>query len=111
MGIIAKQTIKGSFYTYLGVFIGFIGTGILMPKFFSTEQVGLTTVLISITLLFSQFATLGFASVNTRIFPYFRNSENGHNGLLLLGMVVTFIGFIISIVLLFIFKEPILTGK
>ena len=82
-----------------------------MPKFFSTEQVGLTTVLISITLLFSQFATLGFASVNTRIFPYFRNNENGHNGLLLLGMVVTFFGFIISIVLLFIFKEPILTGK
>jgi O-antigen/teichoic acid export membrane protein len=111
VGIIAKQTVKGSIYTYAGVFLGFIGTGILMPKFFTTEQVGLTTVLISVTLLFSQFATLGFASVNTRIFPYFRNNENGHNGLLLLGILVTLTGFIVSIILLYVFKKPILTGK
>lgn len=111
MGIIAKQSIKGSIYTYAGVIFGFIGTGILMPKFFSTEQVGLVNMLISTTLLFSQFATLGFASVNTRIFPFFRNNENGHNGLLSLGLIVTLVGFTVSSAVFLVFKTSILSGS
>jgi O-antigen/teichoic acid export membrane protein len=111
MGIIAKQTIKGSIYTYAGVFLGFIGTGILMPKFFTTEEVGLTTILLSAGMLFSQFGTLGFSSVNTRLFPYFRDRNTGYNGLLTLGLTVSFAGFILSALLFLLFQEPVMFGK
>ncbi|MCF6366837.1 MAG: polysaccharide biosynthesis C-terminal domain-containing protein [Bacteroidales bacterium] len=111
MGIIAKQSIRGSIYTYGGALIGFVNTGLLMPKFFSTEQVGLVNILIALTLMFSQFSTLGFASVNTRIFPYFRNKENKHNGIFSLGAIVTLSGVILSLIFIFVFKSEILQSN
>ncbi len=82
MGIIAKQSIKGSVYTYAGAAIGFISTGLLMPKFFAAEQIGLINLLIAITAIFSQFGGLGFVGVLSRLFPYFRDEEKKHNGVL-----------------------------
>lgn len=32
MGIVSKQAIKGSIYIYIGVIVGFVTSGILMPK-------------------------------------------------------------------------------
>ena len=43
MGLIAKQTIKGSIYSYLGAFIGFVNVALLMPQIFTTDEIGLTT--------------------------------------------------------------------
>ncbi|MHA1695338.1 MAG: hypothetical protein ACTSUG_08765 [Candidatus Helarchaeota archaeon] len=48
MGIIQKQTIKGTIYTYLGVALGFVNIGLLTPKIFSTDQIGLTNILVAI---------------------------------------------------------------
>ena len=50
MGIIARQTIKGSVYSYLGAAIGFINVGLIMPQIFSTEQIGLTNLLIAVVI-------------------------------------------------------------
>jgi len=111
MGIIAKQSIKGSVYTYLGAIVGFVNTGLLMPKFFSTEQVGLINVLIALTLIFSQFSTLGFANINTRIFPYFRNNNNQHNGIFSLGIIVTLSGIIISLIFFLVFKSELIESN
>lgn len=111
MGIIAKQSIKGSIYTYSGAAIGFVNTGLLMPKFFSTEEVGLINILIALTMIFSQFSTLGFANVNTRIFPYFRDKKNKHNGIFSLGAIVTLFGILISVILIFVFKTDIIKSN
>jgi len=111
MGIIAKQSIKGSIYTYAGALIGFVNTGLLMPKFFSMEQVGLINILIALTLMLSQFSTLGFANVNTRIFPYFRNKENIHNGIFSLGAMVTLFGIILSLLFVFVFKTDLIQSN
>jgi O-antigen/teichoic acid export membrane protein len=105
MGIIAKQSIRGSIYTYAGAFIGFINTGILMPKLFATEEIGLLGILLSLTLIFSQFSNLGFTGVFTRLFPYFRDENKKHNGILSLGFVVSGIGFLITMLLFFILKD------
>ncbi len=96
MGIIAKQTIKGSVYTYAGAIIGFVNAGLLMPKFLSVEQVGLINLLIALTLVFSQLGNLGFAGAITRLFPYFRDDKKKHNGILTLGILISSAGFIIS---------------
>ena len=62
MGLIARQSIKGSIYTYAGALLGFVNAGLLMPKFFKTEEVGLVNLLIAVTLIFSQLGSFGLGA-------------------------------------------------
>ncbi len=103
MGIIKKQSIQGSIITYIAVFIGFINTAILLPKL-QTEVVGLISVLISYTVIITQFASLGFGTVNSRMFPYFRNKANNHNGFMFIAFWVGIIGILLSFIVIFIIK-------
>ena len=100
MGIIQRQTIKGTFYAYLGVVIGFVNLAVLSPKIFSAEQIGLTQVLIATSAILAQIGGLGFGNVTNRLFPYFRNRESAHNGFLSLGLLVTIGGFLITALIL-----------
>ncbi|RYZ99449.1 MAG: polysaccharide biosynthesis protein [Sphingobacteriaceae bacterium] len=110
MGIIQQQTIKGTIYSYLGVFIGFISINVIQPHALTTEQVGLNGILLSFSMLFSQFATLGFSGTS-RYFPYFRNEEKKHHGYLFLYCVVALIGTAIFITAVCVFKEEIISSK
>ena len=80
MGIIIRQSVRGAFWSYLGIVIGYINVGIIMPQFFDTAQIGLVQLFASVSLIFAQFGTLGFNSVVNRLFPHFRNQERKHNG-------------------------------
>lgn len=95
MGIIKKQAIKGSIWSYVGILLGFVNIGILTQKFFTTEQVGLTQVLLSISSIFSQIGVLGMGNVTSRLFPYFRDKSKKHNGFLGLILSICFIGFLV----------------
>lgn len=103
MGIIERQTIKGTVYSYLGVIIGFVNLAILSPKIFTTDQIGLTQVMVAIAIILAQVGGLGFNNVTNRLFPYFRNYENNHNGFLSLSFLVTFSGFLISLAVLLLY--------
>ncbi len=107
MGVIAKQSVLGSIYTYAGAAVGFVSTGLLMPAFFSEEQVGLVNLLIAISLMFSQIGGLGFVGVITLLFPYFRNVEKKHNGILTLGFMFSIVGFLV-VLIAFYFLKPYL---
>ncbi len=105
MGVIKRQSISGTIYTYIGVVLGFITTGILFPKVFSTDEVGLLRLLVSVSVLFAQFSGLGFNAVMLRNFPYFRDNESNHHGFLLLSLTVNTVGFLI-VMILFILLKP-----
>jgi O-antigen/teichoic acid export membrane protein len=111
MGIIRKQTVSGTVYTYLGAILGFITSGVLLPKFFDVEQIGVLSLLISYSVIFSQFGSLGFNASISRLFPYFRNKENSHNGFFAIAFWVTLTGFVISIIALFTLSFFILPSK
>lgn len=100
MGIIQKQTLKGTLYSYIGVVIGFLNMGILYPRIFTAEQVGLTQVMLSIVTILSQLGNLGFVEMSNRIFPWFRDKLTGNRGFLGLGLLITLTGTIIVTVLL-----------
>lgn len=97
MGIIEKQTIKGTVYTYVGVVLGVITNIFLFAWFFSPEQVGLLSVILSYATLFSQLGNMGFDSVTTRLFPWFRTDDRSHHGyqywILLVGIAGTLLIF------------------
>lgn len=50
MGIIIRQSVRGAFWSYLGIVIGYINVGIIMPQFFDTAQIGLVQLFASVSL-------------------------------------------------------------
>ena len=110
MGIIEKQATKNAIYSYLGAGLGFV---ILLwsSHVLSTDENGLTRILVSISALFSQFAGLGFNTVTIRFFPYFRNKDKGHHGFLFYGIIITLIGFLLCYVCFYVFKDQIIANN
>jgi len=111
MGVIKRQTIKGSVYSYLGVVVGFFTTALIMPKLMSQEQIGLINVLVAVSALYSQFSTLGFTNVTARLFSYFRDKDKNNNGFVFLAVAVGFIGFTLSLVCFFLLKPYIVESN
>ena len=110
MGIIQQQTIKDTFYSYLGVAIGFITIYYFQTHALSKEQVGLITILTPFSIFFSQFAILGFNGT-ARYFPYFRDERQNHHGYLALACLVSLLGFMLFTAFAFIFKAEIIGQK
>jgi O-antigen/teichoic acid export membrane protein len=98
MGIVQKQTIRGTAWSYLGAVLGFVNMALLSPVIFSTGEIGVVQVLLSYATLLSQFAGLGFTNVINRLFPYFRDPREKHNGFFALALIVTLAGFIVTLV-------------
>jgi O-antigen/teichoic acid export membrane protein len=108
MGLIQKQSIQGTIYSYLGVLIGFANTILLFPRILSNDQIGLMKVLVAYAVLFAQFGGLGMPSVITRYFPLFRNAQNRNNGFFLISVLVSLLGFLLCLLLFFILKPWII---
>ena len=105
MGIIINQSVKGTIYTYIGVVLGFVTTGVLLPRIFSTDQVGLQKILVNYAMLVATFGTLGFNGVTIRLFPYFKDPKKNHHGFLALALITGLIGFLLTLGLFLIFKN------
>ena len=110
MGVVLKQTIKGSIYTYVGAALGFITLVFVQPHAIDPEQIGLIYMLNDLAMLFATFAVLGFNST-IRYFPYFRSKENKHHGYLFLAVVIALVGFLLVCGVIVLFKDQIVSQK
>lgn len=104
LGIIVNQSLKGTVFTYLGVVLGFATTGILLPRICSTDQIGLLKILVAYSSLISTFGTLGVNGVTIRLFPYFKDEKQKHQGYLANILLVGIFGFLITALLIILFK-------
>ena len=109
MGIIKRQTIQSSIYAYAGVAVGFLTQGWFFPNLFSKTQVGLLSLLISVSLVLAQASNLGLNSAGGRYFPYFRNADRQHNGYLLVTSLATLVGFSLCVLALWL-ARPWIVG-
>jgi O-antigen/teichoic acid export membrane protein len=100
MGIVQRQTIRGTVWSYLGALLGFVNIILLSPKIFTTGEIGVVQLLLSFATMLAQFSSLGFTNVINRLFPYFRDSRGHHHGFLGLSMVITLAGFIAALIFL-----------
>ncbi len=111
MGIIEKQSIRGSLYSYIGVAIGFVTAGLLLPNIFSKEQNGVIELLTSWSLVFATLATLGLNNVTVRLFPWFRNAKNNHNGFFGILFWVNMAGFLLALLLYLVLRPWIISSQ
>lgn len=105
MGVIARQSIKGALANYLGVAIGFVTTFFVLTRMLTTEEVGLTRVMVDAAVLFSAIAQLGTNASIVRFFPWFKG-EN-HHGFFGLAILLPLAGFLLVGAVLLAFKEQL----
>ena len=63
MGIVARQSIKGTIATYIGVAVGIVTTFFIQTKALQAEQIGLIDILLQCSILFGGLAQLGTNSI------------------------------------------------
>lgn len=107
MGIVARQSIKGTIATYIGVVVGIVTTFFIQTKALQPEQIGLIDILLQCSLLFGGLAQLGTNSSAMRYYPFFKDEEHRDHGFFGWTLLVPFIGFTIFLVLFFLFKGSI----
>lgn len=108
MGVIARQSIRGALANYLGVAIGFVTTFFVITRFLTTEEVGLTRVMVDAAMLFSSLAQLGSNSSLIRFFPHFKDRHE-HHGIFGLSLLVPMAGFFVFAMVFLLFHDQLLT--
>ncbi len=107
MGIVARQSIKGTIATYIGVAVGIITTFFIQTKALQPEQIGLIDILLQCSLLFGGLAQLGTTSSAMRYYPFFKDEEHRDHGFFGWTVLVPFIGFAFFLLTFFAFKGSI----
>ena len=108
MGVIAKQSIRGTIVTYLGIAVGIITTFFVLTRFLTTEEIGLARVLIDAATLFIGLAQLGTNASIIRFYPYFREREQDEDhGFFFWALVVPFIGFVLFALIYWACRVPL----
>ena len=113
MGIIAKQSIKGTIVTYLGVAVGFVTTFFVITRFLSAEDIGLVRVMIDAATLFIGLAQLGTSASILRFYPYFaepsevRGQQPEEHGFFFWTIVVPMVGFLLVALLFMVCYAPL----
>lgn len=108
MGIVVRQSIKGTIMNYIGVAVGFITTFFVMTKYLTQEEVGLTRVMADAAILLSGLGALGTNTSALRYYPYFHDRESRDHGFFGWTIIVPAVGFTIFTILFFIFKSTII---
>jgi O-antigen/teichoic acid export membrane protein len=107
MNLLKKQGFYNSIILYIGTALGFFNLIILFQRVLTAEQIGFFGLLTSVSLLFTQVASLGFSSVITRYFPFFKTDNKHHNGFPLYVLKFTSISFVIVALFYILGKEVI----
>lgn len=107
MGVIIRQSIKGTIANYVGVAIGFVTTFFVLTRFLTAEEIGLTRVLIDAATLLVALSQLGTSSSIVRYYPYFKDEKRGDHGFFFWTLLVPLIGFVVFGALYVALRSPI----
>ena len=109
MGIVRKQSILSSIYIYIGFVIGAVNILILFPRYFTTEQIGLTRILLDVAMMFSTVCTLGSIATVLKFYPVYKTHlPREKNDLPALSIVLCTIGCLLLLIAVPLLKPWIL---
>ncbi|MBL0048730.1 MAG: polysaccharide biosynthesis C-terminal domain-containing protein [Bacteroidetes bacterium] len=104
MGIIKKQGIKNTLISYSGILIGFISLVVLQPLLLKPEELGLTRILYSFSVVVATIIPLGISNVTIRFFSLFSDRSKGHHGYFGFLILFPLLGIAVVSLLLLYFK-------
>ncbi|MGM0478087.1 MAG: lipopolysaccharide biosynthesis protein [Bacteroidota bacterium] len=105
MGIIERQSIKGSLVNYTGVIIGFFATLFIYPL--DWELYGTIQYWLSSAIILTPILRQGSTALINKFYPYFKkNNIKGVLGLVLIISTLTIVAMsLLLLVFIFVFKE------
>ena len=107
MGVVIRQSLKGTFVNYIGVVLGIFVQFYIVAKYVDPEVLGLSKVIYEIAFLLSTLALLGSGSTGMRFFPYFKDKESGNNGFLFYYLLFPILGVTLMTTLYVCLRGPI----
>lgn len=108
MGVIRRQGIKNTITSYAGIFIGFINLIIIQPRFLTPEELGLTRILYSFSLLVAMFVPLGIGNATIRYFPIFKDKDKNHHGFFAFMNIFPLIGYVLACLIIWLSRDFIM---
>ncbi len=112
MSQISRSILKATSWIYIGFCIGALNTYFLTHQsWFTSDQNGLTRIIIEISQLTFAFSTLGVTSYLFKFFPYYQdNLSPKNNDLLSVAFIVALVGFAITSTGIFLL-QPLIIRK
>ncbi len=107
MGVIGKQSINNSLVSVFAVLIGSINMLYIYPSFLTKAELGLIRYIIDAAILIAPFILLGASSLSVRFYPTFEDPKQGHNGFLKLLLSIACLGFLLLLLLFFLFQKQL----
>lgn len=108
MNLLKKQGFFNSLILYAGTALGFFNLVILFQRCLSIEQIGFFSLMIAISLIYAQFASVGIGNIILKYFPYYSTPDGKHNGFGRFILIYSGISFTVFTVLFIAFKNPII---
>ncbi len=108
MGVIRRQGIKNTIIGYLGILIAFVSFFVVQPYCLTKEEIGLTRVLYSFSIIVAMFVPLGIGNATIKYFPLFKDEEKKNHGFFGFMNIFPLVGYVVSAALLFTLKDFIL---
>ena len=105
MGIVIRQSIKGSIVSYAGILLGAINMLFIFPFYLSPKDIGIIRLIESIALMIAAFGAVGVNQIADRFFPQFRAPEKKHQGYFTILLLINLIGFLLSSIVFLFFKD------
>ncbi len=107
MSQIARQGAANAIFIYGGIAVGYLTQVLLMPRYLTPEQVGLTRLMLTVSSLLTMFVQLGYTNALIRFFEPAR--QGGYlNRLLKRGILIPLVGMALFLLPLWILRAPIL---
>ncbi len=105
MGVIKRQGIKNMITGYIGMAIGFVNLVFVQSHFLTQEELGLTRLLYSFSLLVAMFVPLGIGNATIKYFPSFKDPANKHHGYFGFMNLFPLVGFLGAGLVLWLSKD------
>jgi O-antigen/teichoic acid export membrane protein len=106
--LLKKQGIYNSIILYVGTALGFFNLVILFQRFLTIEEIGFFSLMIAISLLYAQIASVGVTNIIIKYFPYYRTDDKSHGGFVTFVLIWCISGFALLTVFFFLFKNAII---
>jgi O-antigen/teichoic acid export membrane protein len=108
MNLLQKQGFYNSLILYAGTALGFFNLVILFQRVLSIEEIGFFSLMIAISLIYAQFASVGISNIILKYFPYYSSPDRKHNGFGKFILIYSCISFVLFTLLFIAFKNPII---
>jgi O-antigen/teichoic acid export membrane protein len=113
MSSIRKQSLYSSLFIYAGFLIGAVNILFFFPnqEYFTTEEFGLTRLMLDVAILFSTACTLGSINITFKFFPFYQSYlPRQKNDLLAITLIICLVGCLLFSIIVPLL-EPFLLRK